>query len=68
MQVRLRNNKWKVVRKDLGSTIRGQIDPPSYSRKQIKMSTRLKKDKEILEVFIHECLHGCFWDLSLIHI
>ena len=64
MQVRLRNNKWKVVRKDLGSTIRGQIDPPSYSRKQIKMSTRLKKDKEILEVFIHECLHGCFWDLD----
>lgn len=64
MRVKLRNNTWKVVRSDLGSTVRGEIDPPSYVNKSIRLSTRLKKSQELLEVFIHECLHGCFWDLD----
>jgi len=64
MKVKLRDNTWSVVRTDLGSSIRGQIDPPAYVNKQLKLSTRITKNKEMLEVFIHECLHGCFWDLD----
>lgn len=64
MRVKLRNNTWKVVKADLGSAVRGEIDPPSYVNKSIRISTRLKKNQEILEVFLHECLHGCFWDLD----
>lgn len=64
MKVKLRDNTWSVVRTDLGSSIRGQIDPPVYVNKQLKLSTRITKNKEILEVFIHECLHGCFWDID----
>ena len=64
MKIKLRNNTWTVIRSDLGAAVRGQIDPPTYARKQLKISTRIKSDKEILEVFLHECLHGCFWDID----
>ena len=64
MKVKLRNNEWKLVRLDLGPNVRGEIDPPTYVNKNIKISTRLKKSAEILEVVLHECLHGCFWDLD----
>jgi len=64
MRVKLRDNVWSLVRTDLGPSIRGQIDPPAYQRKQLKISTRIKKEKELLEVLIHECLHGCFWDID----
>jgi hypothetical protein len=64
MKVKLRDNAWSLVRTDLGPSIRGQIDPPAYQRKQLKISTRIKSEKELLEVMIHECLHGCFWDID----
>lgn len=64
MNIKLRNNTWKVVRADLSPSVRGEIDPPSYVNKSIKLSARLRKQQEILEVFLHECLHGCFWDLD----
>jgi hypothetical protein len=64
MKIKLRNNSWSLVKADLGPSIRGQIDPPAYLRKQLKISTRIKKNKELLEVLIHECLHGCFWDID----
>ena len=64
MKVKLRDKTWSVIRADLGPSVRGQIDPPTYARKQLKMSTRIKKNQEFLEVFIHECLHGCFWDID----
>lgn len=64
MNVKLRNNTWKLVRTDLGSSVRGEIDPPSYVKKSIRLSTRLRKQQEMLEVLLHECLHGCFWDLD----
>lgn len=64
MNIKLRKNTWKLVKTDLGSTVRGEIDPPSYINKSIRLSSRLRKQKEILEVFLHECLHGCFWDID----
>ncbi len=64
MNIKLRNNTWKLVKTDLGSSVRGEIDPPVYVNKSIKLSSRLRKQSEILEVFLHECLHGCFWDLD----
>lgn len=64
MEVKLRSNTWKIVRMDLGPSVRGEIDPSSYVNKSIRISTRLKKNQEILEVLLHECLHGCFWDID----
>lgn len=64
MNVKLRSNRWKIVQTDLGPSTRGEIDPPTYVKKSIRLSTRLRKSKDILEVFIHECLHGCFWDID----
>jgi hypothetical protein len=49
---------------NLGPSVRGEIDPPSYIKKSIRLSTKLRKNQEILEVFLHECLHGCFWDVD----
>lgn len=40
----------------------GQCDPPTNTKKQIKLAPRLKKDpKRLLEVVIHECLHAADW-------
>jgi len=64
MNIKLRNNTWKLVKVDLGRNVRGEIDPPSYVHKSIRISPRMRKQSEILEVFLHECLHGCFWDLD----
>jgi hypothetical protein len=64
INIKLRNKVWKLVKQDLGLKVRGEIDPPSYTNKKIKLSSNLKKSNEILEVFIHECLHGCFWYLD----
>lgn len=64
MKIKLRSNTWNLIKADLAPSVRGQIDPPSYTKKQLKISNNLKSDKEILEVFLHECLHGCFWDLD----
>lgn len=64
MKVKLRNNTWELVRVELPANVRGEIDPPSYVKKRIKISTRLSKQAEVLEVLLHECLHGCFWDMD----
>jgi hypothetical protein len=64
MRVKLNDNTWAVVRLDMGPRIRGQIDPPGSVDGRLKLSTRLRSNKEIMEVFIHECLHGCFWHLD----
>ena len=64
MRVTLRKNTWNLVKVDLGSKVRGEIDPATYKGKEIRISTRLKSKPEILEVLLHECLHGCFWDLE----
>lgn len=64
MRVTLRKNTWNLVKVDLGSRIRGEIDPATYKNKEIRISTRIKSKPEILEVVLHECLHGCFWDLE----
>jgi len=64
MKIKLRDNTWSLVCVDLDAGVRGQIDPPVYANKQLKLSTRINKSKDILEVLIHECLHGCFWDLD----
>lgn len=44
---------------------RGDIDSPSRSYRRIRISTRLKNEsEELLEVVLHECLHGLFWDMG----
>ena len=64
MQLKLGKNVWILQRIDLGPVVRGEIDPPSYTNKRLKISTRLRKNEEILEVLVHECLHGCFWAME----
>lgn len=64
MKIKLRKTTWDLIKTDLAPSVRGQIDPPSYTKRQLKISNKLKSDKEILEVLLHECLHGCFWDLD----
>lgn len=61
MKIKLGNNVWELKHVDLGPKVRGEIDPPSYENKALKISKRLRKNQELLEVILHECLHGCFW-------
>ena len=64
MKARLRGKYWNLVRaKNLAD--RGDIDAPNAKGKKIRISTRIEDDsEELLEVLIHECLHGLLWDLS----
>jgi len=64
MRIKLRQTHWTLERMDLGSNLRGNIDHPSRARRYIRISTRLKRNQEILEVLLHEFLHGCFWDMD----
>ena len=41
----------------------GEADAPFEKGKEIKFARRLY-DKELLETYIHESLHACFWDMS----
>jgi len=64
MRVRLRGRHWQLVRvKNLEA--RGDIDSPNIKDKRIRVNIKIKDDtEELLEVVIHECLHGLVWDLS----
>jgi hypothetical protein len=64
MKVRLRGKYWELTRtKNLRS--RGDIDNPDVKSKKIRVSTKIEDEtEEMLEVIIHECLHGLFWDIS----
>lgn len=41
----------------------GEADAPADKEKEIRFARRLY-DKELLETYIHECLHACFWDMT----
>ena len=41
----------------------GKCDPPDRKRRTIQVVERLDPERE-LDVFIHEMLHACFWDLD----
>jgi len=64
MRARLRGRYWKLIRaRNLEA--RGDIDSPSVVGKKIRENTAVKDEtEELLEVVIHECLHGMVWDLS----
>ena len=64
MKARLRGKYWGITRtKNLKS--RGDIDNPTVKSKKIRVSTKIEDNsEELLEVVIHECLHGLFWDIS----
>jgi len=64
MNIKLGKHVWRLQHIDLGPVVRGEIDPPSYVKPHLKISTRLRKNEEILEVILHECLHGCFWAME----
>jgi hypothetical protein len=64
MRVKLRQTRWTLERMDLGPKLRGNIDHPDRARRYIRISTRLTRGEEILEVLLHEFLHGCFWDMD----
>ena len=64
MRAHLRGRYWRGLRaKNLEA--RGDIDRPDIVGKRIRVSTGVKDNtEELLEVVIHECLHGLVWDLS----
>ena len=64
MKVKLRGKYWELARtKNLRS--RGDIDNQGSRNKKIRISTNIENEtEEILEVIIHECLHGLFWDIG----
>ncbi len=64
MRARLRGRYWQLVRaKNLEA--RGDIDSPTVTNKRIRVNTKVKDNtEELLEVVIHECIHGLIWDLS----
>jgi hypothetical protein len=64
MRIKLRQSRWTLERMDLGPNVRGNIDHPDRARRYIRVSTRLTRGEEILEVMLHEFLHGCFWDMD----
>lgn len=64
MRTRLRGKYWNLARvRNLEA--RGDIDSPSSAAKRIRISGEVEDGtEELLEVIIHECLHGLVWDLS----
>tara|TARA_Y100000310_G_C20364232_1_gene660417 strand:+ start:201 stop:470 length:270 start_codon:yes stop_codon:yes gene_type:complete len=64
VRVRLRGKYWELVRaRNLEA--RGDIDSAKIAGKRIRVSAKVPDDtEELLEVVIHECLHGLIWDLS----
>ena len=64
MRARLRGRYWNLVRaRNLEA--RGDIDSSSTAGKKIRVNTKVENEtEELLEVIIHECLHGMVWDLS----
>jgi hypothetical protein len=64
MNIRLRGKYWELVR-SINMSARGDIDNPSTKAKKIRISNKVEDEtEELLEVVIHECLHGLVWDLS----
>jgi hypothetical protein len=64
MRARLRGKYWDLTR-TRNLEARGDIDSPSGKGKRIRVNSKVEnKTEELLEVIIHECLHGLIWDLS----
>tara|TARA_B100001964_G_C14016259_1_gene501693 strand:- start:24 stop:332 length:309 start_codon:yes stop_codon:yes gene_type:complete len=64
IRVKLRGKSWQLSR-TINLKARGDVDSPEVSKRRIRISSRVKDGtEELLEVVIHECLHGLFWDLS----
>ena len=64
MSVRLRGKLWRMARsKNLKA--RGDIDSAEVKSRRIRIASRVEDNtEELLEVVIHECLHGLFWDMG----
>ncbi len=60
-QVELNGQKWTIDDNSRLRKVRGEADK---KKKLIRISSRCRERKDYLEVFIHECLHACCWDLS----
>jgi len=62
MMIRLRGKVWRLayyrLKKDWG-----KCDPPFVKNKKIIINPDTKGEK-LLETYIHEMLHGCFWDMD----
>ena len=61
MLVTIGGKRWKLVFAPLQGCD-GTCDAPTDKKKQIKIAPRVKKDsKWLMEVIVHEVLHGSDW-------
>tara|TARA_Y100000310_G_C20591032_1_gene767991 strand:+ start:301 stop:615 length:315 start_codon:yes stop_codon:yes gene_type:complete len=64
MRIKLRGKSWQLSRV-INLKVRGDIDSAEVSHRRIRIASRVKDGtEELLEVVIHECLHGLFWDMG----
>ena len=69
MHIKIRNKIWELVREEIqelteeGEEMKGYCEPASKKSKKIVVDSRLK-DREELEILIHEMLHASQWDLD----
>ena len=64
IRVKLKGKAWTLSRV-ANLKARGDIDSPEVKNRRIRIANRVEDEtEELLEVIIHECLHGLFWDLS----
>lgn len=62
MKIKLGNKKYNLVYKKL-KKCDGFCSHPDYPNRTITVDNTLK-DPRLLEVIIHECLHGLLWVLD----
>jgi len=64
MQIELLGKRWRIERPRSithdGVPQHGECDPPDKLNKAIRVVSYVK-DREELETFLHEMLHGCDW-------
>jgi len=63
MKAVIRGKTYTIVLESL-PRLNGSCDSPARAKPKITINPKLKNDKELLTVLIHEMLHACFWDMS----
>jgi hypothetical protein len=64
MRVLVRGKVWRLVHtRSLPKDVDGECDAPSTKKKQIRIRAEIK-DQRLLDVYVHELIHACLWDLG----